>query len=160
TVNQPLGELPTHPRSGAGTLGKAKVFVQIPASHIVERFRAVSPERKLTSVELEPFFAEARERVEKVVRNVIPTGELGSLEVSRIDVTGPLNEPNTGSDTSLRRVRPVWLVSAVGGVAATTLIFAASFGFWLASRRPAARPSTITRRHRLVTRASAGPAER
>lgn len=159
-VNQPIGEVPAPTRTTTGVVGKAKVFIQIPASHIVERFRAFAPEKRPTPMDLEPLFAEARDRVEKVVKNVIPTAELGSLEVSRIDVTAPLSVSNNGTGSPTRLGRPVWLLSVVGGVAAASVIVAAAFGFWLAARRPSVRPSNVVRRPRLVTRASAGPAER
>jgi hypothetical protein len=155
--NRPIEDPPTS--AGPATAGRAKVFVQVPAAYVLERRRAVSSNPRPAPGELERLFRETRDKVETVVRNVVPTNELETVDIVRIEVAGAPVEAVPVPDPLAQRVRLVWIAAACG-LGAVTCLAVGALSVRLATRRAPARARGVVPGPRLMASGSASPSER
>ena len=117
--------------------GKVNVLVQVPLSF----YRHHPPDdarREPTDEERKVIVERTEARIKTIVAHVVPKGELGGVDVVRID-------PPAGAPAEVpvyaepHRFEPGWVLAAVGG-ALTVLAGVVVLGGMLAGRRPSARP--------------------
>jgi hypothetical protein len=157
--NRPIEEPPVQAVPVTVLAAKAKVFVQVPAAYVLDRYRAVSQNPRPSPKELDLLFRETRERIETVVRNVVPTEDLGSVDVSRIEIAGAPLEAARVPEPTGPRLHLVGLATA-SGVGVLVLAVAVVWGLRLAGRRAPTRALPATRRPRLSSAGTTPPSER
>jgi type III secretory pathway lipoprotein EscJ len=162
-INRPLGKpappAPPPPPPLAvepGPVNRVKVLVEVPRSYYRNLIRDLNPSRD----DLKALAARTEEWVGKVVQHVVPEGELSEpIEIQTINDPIPARPPRAPDGATLWQPEPWWLAAA-GAALAIAAALAAAGGRWLATRRPAARPSRPIHRPHYDQSDAPGPSER
>ncbi len=161
-ANQPIGELPPlsevppTPTPGPRGTGKATVLVRVPRSYYLRLYRESHPGHEPSADDLRPYVVRIEESIRTAVEYVVPKGSLAQLKVDRIDDLSPARPPAPPTEPETTRALPAWLPAA----ALTALVLAVLWGGWMASRRPAIRPTRPVPREPFEVADTAGPSER
>jgi len=120
-----------------GMPGRVDILVQVPLS-FYRRHSPDDPRREPSDAELKLIAERTEGRIRTIVEHVVPRGELGGIEVVRID--RPAGTPAAvPAYADPHHFEPGWVLAAVAGVL-TLLAIVVVGGGRLAGRRPSTRP--------------------
>lgn len=130
----PVEIVPAPPPAAEAVAPKAKVLVQVPRSYYLN----AGSDRKLSSEELQARVQHTQTEILKVVRHVVPAGQLDEpVDVSNVPDDDPVAR-SAEPPPELRKVAVWWIPAGVATGATTAILL---LGFRVLSVRPPLRSS-------------------